>query len=151
MFRKRATLRPAALHHDLAGFVGLDRREHALAEKCIVEGVAQHPSIHVPPDRQAGGEEDRGHEIAGVGRARILPVADARAAEKDEAVVGALLFMIWPFFGKGNEFGTLALAGGVLALAVYFMTLKKTRGGMASDFLQRLANRQRAMAAEPPS
>jgi hypothetical protein len=60
-------------------------------------------------------------------------------------VIGALLFTLWPFFGKGTELGTLAWIGGAVALAVYFLTLKKTSGGIAFDFLQRLAKRQRAL------
>jgi len=59
-------------------------------------------------------------------------------------VVGALLFMIWPFFPHRKEFGALAWIGGAIAIAVYFLTLKKTSGGLAYDFLQRLARRQRA-------
>ena len=60
-------------------------------------------------------------------------------------VVGALLFTLWPFFaGHTNQLGTLAWVGGVVALAVYFLTLKRTSGGIASDFLQRLVQRQRA-------
>ena len=61
-------------------------------------------------------------------------------------VVGALLFTLWPFFaGKTNQLGTLAWVGGIVALAVYFLTLKRTSGGVASDFLRRLAMRQRAL------
>jgi hypothetical protein len=60
-------------------------------------------------------------------------------------VIGALLFTLWPFFGKGTQLGTLAWIGGAVALAVYFLTLKKTGGGIAFDFLQRLARRQRAL------
>jgi hypothetical protein len=64
-------------------------------------------------------------------------------------VVGALLFTLWPFFaGKTNQLGTLAWVGGIVALAVYFLTLKRTSGGVASDFLRRLAQRQRAREAE---
>jgi hypothetical protein len=59
-------------------------------------------------------------------------------------VIGALLFLMWPFAPHGTEYGTLAWIGGAVALAVYFLTLKKTSGGIAYDFLQRLANRQRA-------
>jgi hypothetical protein len=54
------------------------------------------------------------------------------------------MFMIWPFFPNEKGYGTVAWLGGVIAIAVYLMTLKKTSGGMAYDFLQRLANRQRA-------
>ncbi len=59
-------------------------------------------------------------------------------------VIGALLFTIWPFFGKAaTQLGTLAWVGGFVALAVYFLTLRRTSGGLAYDFLQRLARRQR--------
>src|SRR5579859_4600364 len=60
-------------------------------------------------------------------------------------VIGALCFTMWPFFGKhaSTPLGTLAWVGGFVALAVYFLTLKKTSGGIVADFLQRLAKRQR--------
>jgi len=59
-------------------------------------------------------------------------------------VIGALLFTMWPFFGKAaTQLGTLAWVGGFVALAVYFLTLRRTSGGLAYDFLQRLARRQR--------
>jgi hypothetical protein len=59
-------------------------------------------------------------------------------------VVGAIMFMLWPFFPHEKQMGTLAWLGGAVALAVYFMTLRRTSGGLAADFLQRLAARQRA-------
>lgn len=62
-------------------------------------------------------------------------------------VVGSLLFMIWPFFAHSRELGTLAWIGGVVALAVYLMTLRKTSGGIAYDFLRRLARTQRGREA----
>ncbi len=58
-------------------------------------------------------------------------------------VIGSLLFMLWPFTAHGTQFGALAWIGGAVAIAVYFMTLRKTSGGIAWDFLQRLARRQR--------
>ncbi len=59
-------------------------------------------------------------------------------------VIGALLFTMWPFFGKAaTQLGTLAWVGGFVALAVYFLTLRRTSGGLAYDFLQRLARGQR--------
>lgn len=58
-------------------------------------------------------------------------------------VIGAMMFMLWPFFPLQKEYGTLAWLGGVVALAVYLMSLRKTSGGLAADFLQRLAMRQR--------
>lgn len=61
-------------------------------------------------------------------------------------VIGAFLFMLWPFFPAKQEMGTLAWIGGAVAIAVYLMSLRKTSGGLAFDFLQRLARRQRALA-----
>jgi len=66
-------------------------------------------------------------------------------------VIGALLFTIWPFFGKAaTQLGTLAWVGGFVALAVYFLTLRRTSGGLAYDFLQRLARRQRILQKRTP-
>ena len=62
-------------------------------------------------------------------------------------VIGALLFTVWPFLPHPVEFGALAWIGGAVAIAVYFLTLRKTSGGIAYDFLQRLARRQRENAA----
>ncbi len=61
-------------------------------------------------------------------------------------VIGAMFFTIWPFFPHRQELGTLAWMGGLVALAVYFMSLKRSSRGLAADFLHRLASRQRAMA-----
>ena len=60
-------------------------------------------------------------------------------------VIGSLLFMIWPFFTRPAEMGALAWMGGAIAIAVYFLSLRKTSGGIAFDFLQRLARRQRGV------
>lgn len=59
-------------------------------------------------------------------------------------VAGAVLFMLWPFFPGQKQYGTLAWLGGIVAIAVYLMTLRRTSGGIAYDFLQRLAKNQRA-------
>lgn len=59
-------------------------------------------------------------------------------------VIGSVMFMLWPFFPGERGFGALAWLGGVIAIAVYLMTLRKSSGGIAYDFLQRLAARQRA-------
>jgi hypothetical protein len=66
-------------------------------------------------------------------------------------VLGSILFMLWPFFTHSRELGALAWIGGVIALAVYLMTLRKTSGGIAHDFLQRLARTQRAHEAKAGS
>jgi hypothetical protein len=60
-------------------------------------------------------------------------------------VIGALLFMVWPFLGKGSGPGALAWVGGAVALAVWFLTMRRTSGGIAYDFLRRLADRQRVV------
>lgn len=57
--------------------------------------------------------------------------------------VGAVLFMLWPFFPGQKEYGTIAWLGGAIAIAVYLMSLRRSSGGIAYDFLQRLARRQR--------
>ncbi|HEX6087766.1 MAG TPA: hypothetical protein VF266_24760 [Thermoanaerobaculia bacterium] len=59
-------------------------------------------------------------------------------------VIGAVLFMLWPFFPQERAWGSMAWMGGIIAIAVYLMTLRKSSGGLAFDFLQRLADRQRA-------
>jgi len=59
-------------------------------------------------------------------------------------VLGAILFMLWPFFPGEKQFGTLAWIGGAVAIGVYLLTLRRTSGGIAYDFLQRLASRQRS-------
>jgi hypothetical protein len=57
--------------------------------------------------------------------------------------LGAITFMLWPFFPAQKQWGTLAWLGGAVAIAVYLMTLRRTSGGIAWDFLQRLARSQR--------
>jgi hypothetical protein len=63
-------------------------------------------------------------------------------------VIGSVLFMLWPFFPQEKAWGSLAWLGGLVAIAVYLMTLRKTSGGIAYDFLQRLAARQRSEAEQ---
>jgi hypothetical protein len=52
--------------------------------------------------------------------------------------------MLWPFFPHERAWGSIAWLGGIVAIAVYLMTLRRSSGGIAVDFLQRLAERQRA-------
>ena len=66
-------------------------------------------------------------------------------------VIGALLFTIWPFFPHSRQIGALAWIGGAVAIAVYLLSLRKTSGGIAFDFLQRLAGRQRVTHEEESS
>jgi len=71
-----------------------------------------------------------------------------RVAMLAAGVIGSMFFMIWPFFPHQQELGTLAWMGGIVALAVYFLSLRRTSGGIAFDFLQRLARRQRSSSVE---
>ena len=66
-------------------------------------------------------------------------------------VIGALMFTIWPFFGKNaTKLGTVAVIGAFVAVAVFFLTLRRSSGGLAYDFLQRLARRQRDTTTAGP-
>jgi hypothetical protein len=68
-----------------------------------------------------------------------------RVALLAAGVIGSILFMLWPFFPPHERgMGTLAWVGAAIAIAVYFLTLRRSSGGLALDFLQRLARRQRA-------
>ena len=58
-------------------------------------------------------------------------------------VIGSLLFLIWPFYPPARQLGALAWIGGAIAIAAYFLTLRRSSGGIAFDFLHRLARRQR--------
>jgi hypothetical protein len=60
-------------------------------------------------------------------------------------VVGAFFWLLWPFF---PNLGALAWVGGAIAIAAYFLSLRRTSGGLASDFLQRLARHQRSVKDE---
>lgn len=59
-------------------------------------------------------------------------------------VMGSILFMLWPFYPHERVYGSLAWLGGIMAFAVYLMTLRKTSGGLVYDFLARLTARQRS-------
>ena len=105
----------------------------------------------------AGGVECRiSWTVSEAGEATVTLIADRevdapkwqRVALLIVGVIGALMFMIWPFFGKhATQFGTLAWIGGFIAFAVYFLTLRRSSGGIAYDFLQRLARHQREATA----
>jgi hypothetical protein len=55
-------------------------------------------------------------------------------------VIGATLWLLWPFF---PNLGTASWVGAAVAFAAYFLTLRRTGGGVAADLLQRLASVQR--------
>jgi hypothetical protein len=106
----------------------------------------------------AGGVECRvSWTVTEAGEATVTLVCDRevdapkwqRAALLIVGVIGALAFTIWPFFGKNaTKLGTVAVIGAFLAIAVYFLTLKRSAGGIAYDFLQRLARHQREATAD---
>ena len=106
----------------------------------------------------AGGVECRvSWTVSEAGEATVTLVADRevdapkwqRVALLVLGVIGALTFTIWPFFGKNaTRLGTVAVIGAFLAISVYFLTLKRSSGGIAYDFLQRLARHQREATAD---
>jgi len=55
-------------------------------------------------------------------------------------VLGAMLWLIWPFF---PDMGPVAVVGGIIAFAAYFLSLRRSPAGLMYDFLQRLARTQR--------
>ena len=61
-------------------------------------------------------------------------------------VIGATLWMLWPFI---PGLGAASWVGAVIAFAAYFLTLKRTSGGIANDLLQRLARIQRERVPGP--
>lgn len=111
-------------------------------------GVAAGGGVHCTVDWKADGEGtaavtltcDRDVDAPRLQRILMLIVG----------VAGALTFTVWPFFPRGNDAGALAWIGGALAIAVYFLTLRKTSGGIAFDFFRRLVGRQREQAEEEP-
>lgn len=60
-------------------------------------------------------------------------------------VVGAMLWLVWPFF---PNLGPVAVIGGVIAFAAYFLSLRRSPAGLMYDFVQRLARIQRAESDE---
>jgi len=60
-------------------------------------------------------------------------------------VVGALLWILWPFF---PNMGAVSWIGGAVAFATYFLTSRKTGGGVCADLLGRLAETQKDLARE---
>jgi len=95
----------------------------------------------------APGEEDGGLVTLTCTRDVDAPRSQ-RVALLVAGVIGALMFMLWPFYPGEREYGALAWLGGAIAIAVYVMTLRRTSGGIAYDFLQRLAAHQRAAEDE---
>ncbi|HVR39559.1 MAG TPA: hypothetical protein VMU84_10730 [Thermoanaerobaculia bacterium] len=59
------------------------------------------------------------------------------------AIIGALLFMIWPFVPGERLYGTLAWIGGAIAIGAWLLSLRATSAGIAYDRLQEFANQQR--------
>lgn len=54
--------------------------------------------------------------------------------------VGALLFILWPFY---PALGAASWVGGALAFAAWFMTLKRSRSGLIAGLLDNVADAQR--------
>ena len=73
------------------------------------------------------------------------PTAKMRVVILVIGVIGATAYMWWPFF---PNLGPIAWIGAVVAFGAYFMTLKQTPGGIASEFLERLSGQQREIHGE---
>ncbi len=55
--------------------------------------------------------------------------------------IGSLLFILWPFY---PALGPASWVGGALAFAAYFLTLRRTHGGVLARLLGNIADAQRA-------
>ena len=101
-------------------------------------GVAASGSIDCRLSWGDGGSDGEG--TVKIATARNAGERAQKMALLIAGVFGASIWMLWPFF---PNLGAASWLGGVIAFAAYFMTLKKTDGGLAFDMLQRLANAQR--------
>lgn len=54
--------------------------------------------------------------------------------------IGSLLFILWPFY---PALGPASWVGGALAFAAYFLTLRRTHGGVLARLLGNIADAQR--------
>jgi hypothetical protein len=54
--------------------------------------------------------------------------------------VGALLFILWPFY---PALGAASWVGGALAFSAWFLTLKRSRSGLIARMLDNVADAQR--------
>lgn len=74
-------------------------------------------------------------------RSEIRPdKSPARVALLLTGVLGAILWLVWPFF---PNLGPAAVIGGIIAFAAYFLSLRRSPAGLMYDFVQRLAQVQR--------
>lgn len=55
-------------------------------------------------------------------------------------VVGSFLFILWPFY---PALGPASWVGGALAFAAYFLTLRRSKGGIVARLLGTIADQQR--------
>lgn len=74
---------------------------------------------------------ETGEELM-LGRAQRIALLTA-------GVVGATLFIAWPYFPNS---GPVAWLGGLIALAVFLMTLRKTQHGTVATMLSRVVDMQ---------
>lgn len=56
-------------------------------------------------------------------------------------VLGALFWLLWPFF---PDLGAAAWVGGAVAIAAYFVSLRASPVGAAAELLERIVSRQRS-------
>lgn len=64
----------------------------------------------------------------------------ARVALLLIGVLGAMCWLLWPFF---PNLGSVSVLGGIIAFAAYFLSLRRSPIGVMYDFVQRLAAAQR--------
>jgi len=160
------TARPVQFTEDRIPREGIEETISDLVELYggeVTASAANERRVILPMRRgiaAAGGVECTVSWAAGEAGDAVVTIVSNRDVDAPKAqrifllaagVIGSLLFLIWPFFPHSRELGALAWIGGVIALAVYFMTLKKTSGGIAYDFLQRLARTQRGRVAAAES
>lgn len=75
----------------------------------------------------------------------ILVARGKRIAMLLAGVIGAMLFLLWPFF---PNLGAVVWIGGAIAIAVYFLALKTTESGLVWSVLQRIVDVQLAKEEE---
>lgn len=90
-------------------------------------------------------------EAAGTGTVNVNASAEVEAPRLQQIAllglgsIGAILFLLWPFF---PQISPLAAIGALLAIAAYFLTLKKTRKGVVQGFLHELVRAQHENAVQ---
>ncbi|MGA7617653.1 MAG: hypothetical protein WBX15_21010 [Thermoanaerobaculia bacterium] len=115
--------------------VGDDEMRFILPER---RGVAASGGVEFHLRWEEGGSE--GGTVTLTGEREVAAPKLQSIAVLLVGVVGALFFLVWPFF---PNLGAVSWVGGILALGAYFITLRHSKAGVAADLLSRLADTQR--------